>query len=155
VSRQERERLERVGFAVHRTALDLKHVRQRYPAQDRLATRLHAIEQEARSIAHEALEALRAAETFAVTSAHAAWSGPSARDARAKGLWGSAAAGVAHAAEASGTRKTHPCPDPAVVALAGAGGGGKVRLVCASHAAHPSASKLRKALRVVDEDEDG
>jgi hypothetical protein len=62
MSRQEKERLERVGFAVHRTALELEDVRQRYPARDRLATRLHAIEQEARALAHEALEALRAAE---------------------------------------------------------------------------------------------
>lgn len=42
-----------------------------------------------------------------------------------------------------------PCPDPGTVALADAGGGGKVGLVCASHAAHPSAAQLRVALRPV------
>jgi len=46
-----------------------------------------------------------------------------------------------------------PCPDPGAVALADEGGGGRVRLVCASHAEHPSAAKLRRALQAVAADE--
>jgi hypothetical protein len=38
-----------------------------------------------------------------------------------------------------------PCPDPGTVALADTAGA--KGLVCASHAAHPSAAALRKALR--------
>lgn len=40
-----------------------------------------------------------------------------------------------------------PCPDPGTVALAD--GEGAKGLVCASHAAHPSAAELKVALRPV------
>ena len=45
------ERLERAGFAVHRTAQDLREVRERFPARDELALRLQALEEEARTLA--------------------------------------------------------------------------------------------------------
>lgn len=47
------------------------------------------------------------------------------------------------------TSERVPCPDPATVGLTDAGGGGTVRLVCPSHAAHPSAGELRRALEPV------
>ena len=62
VTSQDRERLERVGFIAHRTARELAEVRARFPVRDRLAVRLHAIEEEARGIAGEVLMELREAE---------------------------------------------------------------------------------------------
>ncbi|MFL5250915.1 MAG: hypothetical protein ACJ79V_24105 [Myxococcales bacterium] len=58
----ERERLERAGFAAHRTAHALREVLERYTARDRLATRLCALEQAARGIGGEVLVHLREAE---------------------------------------------------------------------------------------------
>jgi len=48
-----------------------------------------------------------------------------------------------------------PCPEPGTVALTNEGGGGIVRLVCASHAAHPSAARLRRALQIVPPETEG
>ena len=66
-----------------------------------------------------------------------------------EGLWGSAGRWRCPCCGGEWTEDERiPCPDPGTVALADEGGGGMVRLVCASHAVHPSAAKLRKALRL-------
>ncbi len=44
-------RLERAGFTVHRTAAELRDVRERFPARDEIAQRLQALEEEARTLA--------------------------------------------------------------------------------------------------------
>lgn len=44
-------RLERAGFTVHRTAAELREVRERFPARDDFARRLLALEEEARTLA--------------------------------------------------------------------------------------------------------
>lgn len=44
-------RLERAGFTVHRTAEELREVRERFPSRDDLARRLQALEEEARTVA--------------------------------------------------------------------------------------------------------
>lgn len=62
MSQYDRERLERVGFVLHTTAEGLREVRERWPAQDQLALRLYALEQEARGITGEVLMELREAE---------------------------------------------------------------------------------------------
>jgi uncharacterized protein YigA (DUF484 family) len=45
------QRLERAGFVAHRTAVELREVRERFPVRDDLAHRLQALEEEARTIA--------------------------------------------------------------------------------------------------------
>lgn len=58
------QRLERAGFAVHRTAEELRELRERFPApaRDELARRLQALEQEARALAGLVVEELRQLE---------------------------------------------------------------------------------------------
>ncbi len=60
------ERLERAGFAVHRTAHDLREVRERFPARDELARRLEALEEEARTLAGMVAMELRELEDVQV-----------------------------------------------------------------------------------------
>lgn len=59
------QRLERVGFAVHRTAVELREVRERFPARDDLARRLAALEEEARTVAGLVAMELQALEEAA------------------------------------------------------------------------------------------
>jgi len=53
------ERLERAGFALHRLAVELREVRQRFPMRDDLSARLVAAEEEARTLAGEIAMRLR------------------------------------------------------------------------------------------------
>ena len=62
MSEYDKQRLERAGFVLHGAAQGLREVLQRFPAEDRLARRLAALESEARGMAGEALMALRDAE---------------------------------------------------------------------------------------------
>lgn len=56
------QRLERAGFAVHRTAEELRQLRERFPSRDELARRLQALEEEARTVAGLVVEELRQLE---------------------------------------------------------------------------------------------
>jgi hypothetical protein len=57
------ERLQRAGFVLHQAAEGLRDVRVVFPAQDDLARRLRALEEEARTIAGEiAMELLELEE---------------------------------------------------------------------------------------------
>jgi hypothetical protein len=63
-NREQVRRLERAGFAVHRTAQDLREVRERFPARDELALRLQALEEEARTLAGMVAMELRELEVY-------------------------------------------------------------------------------------------
>jgi hypothetical protein len=65
MSEQDQEtRLERAGFTANRTAQELREVRERFPIRDELARRLHAFEEEARTLAGLIAMELRDREAF-------------------------------------------------------------------------------------------
>ncbi len=59
MKRDEVERLEQVGRALHQAAATLREARVRFPARDDLSPRLDAAEEEARTLASEIAMRLR------------------------------------------------------------------------------------------------
>ena len=57
-----RARITSLGFVAHRTAEELRAVLDRFPDRDRLATRIEALEHEARTLAGEIAMELHDAE---------------------------------------------------------------------------------------------